>query len=392
MGQIIRCPLIGVSCSKPITIEEKSFFLAEAEKPEPNRKRRITAINTALGNKYELKSALDEKGINAFTCKICELIQVCAYGIADITDNNPNVLLELGMMIALGKPTIILLRRDQEMGLNLPSDLNAIEVIPFTEYIDIIDQFKKVVKKLPPPVSPPNPIQDLEKIQPKFATELKKIGDKVVKEFKKRIVEAKLDAITLGEGKKEVPPQLDKRLRSLEEKLEDLRGLGFATDADTASSRAYYFYNRGEYEEALASLNWLAELRPDDPDTFSNRGLAYYKLGRHEESLADYNRSLELRPDYPATLTNRGIAYGEMGKHKEALANLNRSLELRPDHPGTLYNLACLFSLWGKTGNALPYLEKAIGGDEKYREKAKTDEDFNNIREDARFKKLIESD
>ncbi|GAI75547.1 unnamed protein product, partial [marine sediment metagenome] len=34
MGQIMRCPLIGVPCSKPITIQEKTFFLAEAEEPE----------------------------------------------------------------------------------------------------------------------------------------------------------------------------------------------------------------------------------------------------------------------------------------------------------------------------------------------------------------------
>ena len=318
----------------------------------------MTAIKTALGNKYELKSALGEKGINAFTCKICELIQVCAYGIADITDNNPNVLLELGMMIALGKPTIILLRRDQEMGLNLPSDLNAIEVIPFTEYIDIIDQFKKVVKKLPPPVSPPTPIQDLERIQPKFAAELKKIRDEVVKEFKESIVEAKLDVITPGEGKKEVPPQLDKRLKSLEEKLEDLRGLGFATDADTASSRAYYFYNRGEYDDALAN----------------------------------YDLSLELRPDDPVTIHNRGRTYAKMEKYKESLADLNRSLELRPDHSDPLYDIACCFSLWKKPDEALAYLKRAIDMDKKYLEMAKIDEDFNNIREDPRFKKLIESE
>jgi len=51
--------------------------------------------------------------------------------------------------------------------------------------------------------------------------------------------------------------------------------------------------------------------------------------------------------------------------------------------------LACLFSLWEKADEALDYLEKAIVGDEEYREKARTDEDFDNIREDARFKKLV---
>jgi len=97
MGQIISCPLIGTPCERQITIDEASFFLAEAEKPDNYRQWRREALTTVLEReyKYKVRSALDESEINAFTCKICEMIQTCAYGIADITGNNPNVLLEL---------------------------------------------------------------------------------------------------------------------------------------------------------------------------------------------------------------------------------------------------------------------------------------------------------
>src|SRR4030042_1606299 len=164
MVQIMRCPLLGVPCSKRITIEEKAIFLAEAEEPEYDRQRRGKAINEAIGNQCKIMSALDEKGINAFTCKTCEIIQSCAYGIADITQNNANVLLELGMMLALGKPTIILLKDGQELQLNLPSEVMAVEIIPFGEYLDIIEPLRSLLAKLPPPVSPPRPIESLEKI------------------------------------------------------------------------------------------------------------------------------------------------------------------------------------------------------------------------------------
>ena len=89
MGQMIRCPLVGTSCPKEITIHEKTFFLAEAERPEEARKRRIKAISEAIGEGYKIRSALEEKNINAFTCKICEMIQACAYGMADISQRNP---------------------------------------------------------------------------------------------------------------------------------------------------------------------------------------------------------------------------------------------------------------------------------------------------------------
>ena len=426
MGQIIRCLLTGDPCNKPIVIEEKTFFLAEAEEPEDDKERRVTAINTALDSEYKVRSALDEKGINAFTCKICEMIQACAYGIADITGNNPNVLFELGIMIALGKPVIILARKDQELGLRLPSDLNAIEVVPFTEYIDIISQLRGIVPKLPPPVSPPSPIDDLEKIQPQFAEELRKMGADIAKEFKESIEEAKLDTISLREEKRDVPPELDERLKGLEEKLDDMTRLGFATDAKTALLRGYYFYDRGKYEDALTSLNWAIELEPDNPaalnnrgvtyarlerydealadynralelkpdytDALYNRGTAYIRLERYDEALADYNRALELKPDYTDALCNRGTAYVKLERYDEALADFNLALELRPDDPDTLYNLACALSLQGETDDVLANLEKAISRDKEYREAAKTDTDFDNIRDDPRFEKLIESD
>ncbi|GEM_PF-3549624 len=490
MGQIIRCPLLGVPCSKRITIEEKTIFLAEAEEPEYDRQRRRKAIAEAIGNQYKIRSALDEKGINAFTCKTCEIIQSSAYGIADITQNNSNVLLELGMMLALGKPTIILLKDGQELQLNLPSDVKAIEIIPFGEYLDIIEQLRKMVGKLPPPLSPSIPVEDLENIQPQLAEELKNTGAGVFKEFGEVIRQAKLETISLRDEKKDMPAELSERLKELDEKLGDLAKLGFTTDARTAFLRGNFYYNQGRHNEALAAYNWSLDLSPDDPTTLYNRGTTYYKLGGYEEALADYNRSLELKPDYPATLYSRGSVYDELGRHEEALADYNhslehrpnhpdtlcnrgtaydalgmydkaladynhslelrpdhpttlcnrgtiyaklgrheealvdynhslelrpdypttlydrgityaklgrhnealadciRSLELRPDDPATLYNLACLFSLRRKTRDALTYLGKAIEKNEKYRQMAKTDEDFNNIRDDVRFKKL----
>jgi tetratricopeptide (TPR) repeat protein len=490
MGQIMRCPLAGVPCSKRITIEEKAIFLAEAEEPEYDRQRRKKAINEAIGDKYRIISALDEKGINAFTCTTCEIIQSCAYGIADITQNNANVLVELGMMLALGKPVVILLKDGQELQLNLPPEVTAIEIIPFGEYLDIIEPLRNMLGKLPPPSSLPRPVESLESIHPQLAEELRKIEAGVVREFGESIREAKLETISLREEKKELPAELGEKLKRLGAKLDGLASLGLGGDAKAAFLRGNLYYNEGNYNEALAAYSRSLELSPDEPNTLYNRGTTRYKLGRHEEALLDYNRSLELRPNHPATLysrgsvydelgrheealadynrsleqrpnnpdtlcsrgtaydelgryeealadynrslqlrpdhattlCNRGTAFAKMGKHEEALADYNRSLQLRPDHlitlydrgttyaklgkhrealadyirslelrpddPATLYNLACLFSLQRKISDALAFLAQAIEKNNKYRQMAKTDEDFDNIRDDIRFQKL----
>ena len=163
-------------------------------------------------------------------------------------------------------------------------------------------------------------------------------------------------------------------------------------DPVTLSNRGATYRHLERHDEALADYNHSLELKPDDPVTLMNQGILFDTLERYDEALADYNHSLELRPDHPLTLSNRGVTYRNVERYDEALADFIRALELEPDHPNTLYNLACLCSLRGKTEDALDYLEKATIKDKKYREMAKTDKDFDNIRDDPRFKKLMESD
>ena len=432
MALMIRCPLTGLACGKPIVVQEKTFFLAEPAKPEKERDRRWKAIEQALGQDYEIRSALSERQQIAFSCKLCEIMQCCAYGMADITGYNPNVLLELGMMLALGKPAIILCKKGEEEQLKLPSDLNAIEVLLFEDHIDIIDQLKAIAASLPQSVAPPSPAEATEEAvrltNPRLADELKITLDshreQLLTEFQAVIKEAKLETISPPEERTPIPARLEESLGKLEETLQQFEKLGFATDAKTAFYRGNFHYKRRQYEaaldqydwsltlhpdhpdalaarattyaelgrwdEALADFNRALELRPDFPAALSNRAVAYKELGRHDEALADLNQSLELRPDFPGTLNNRAIVYKELGRFAEALADLNRALEVQPERPGTFYNLACIFALTLKADDALAYLEKAIASDPNCRKEGLTDSDFDSIRDDPRFRRLVE--
>jgi len=162
-------------------------------------------------------------------------------------------------------------------------------------------------------------------------------------------------------------------------------------DPDALYKRGVTYEFLARYEEALADYKHSLELRPDDPLTLNNRGNTYAHMKRYEQALADHNRSLELRPDAPLLLNNRGCVYLKTKRYGEALSDFNRSLELMPDNPVTFYNVACLFSLQNKADDALIYLEKAIKGDDKYQQMARDDKDFDKIRSDPHFKKLIET-
>lgn len=345
MAQMVRCPLTGESCNKSIRVAEKTFFLAEPKEPEDARNRRGQAIRLALEDKYKIRSALEERQPYAFTCKICEMIQSCVYGIADLTGELPNVVLELGMMLALGKPVIILRKKGAKKELELPSDVRAIEAIPFEEYIDILKPLKEMAETLLPPLSPPTPIAEIEKLSPPLAEELNKKLDTIVKEFYRLIKEAKLETISPREERIEIPLEIARELGKREESLRSFDKLGLTMDADTAFYRGNLHYERQEYTAALEQYNWFLTLKPDFPEAFYNRGTTYGRMEQYDNALADFEKALQLRPDYPEALNNRGATYIKLGEtynkpehYEEALTDLDKVISLKPDYIEAISN------------------------------------------------------
>jgi tetratricopeptide (TPR) repeat protein len=80
------------------------------------------------------------------------------------------------------------------------------------------------------------------------------------------------------------------------------------------------------------------------------------------------------------------FAKKEYDKAYDVLAKVH---EEYPDDAAVLYNLACAESMLGRTDDAVAHLERSTASQDRLRELAKTDTDFDPIREDARFKKLV---
>jgi tetratricopeptide (TPR) repeat protein len=69
----------------------------------------------------------------------------------------------------------------------------------------------------------------------------------------------------------------------------------------------------------------------------------------------------------------------------------DKALEFKPDDHLAWYNKACSYGLQRNIEQALKNLQQAINlNPNKYREMAKTDSDFDKIRDDERFQLLIE--
>ena len=77
------------------------------------------------------------------------------------------------------------------------------------------------------------------------------------------------------------------------------------------------------------------------------------------------------------------------GDYETALERIQQVLKREPNDVLALFNSACFEARLGRTDDALEHLRLAIKADERAIENARSDEDFDSIREDPRFSELV---
>ena len=101
-------------------------------------------------------------------------------------------------------------------------------------------------------------------------------------------------------------------------------------------------------------------------------------------------RLLELDPDDYQTLLYGANALAELGERERSLEWAAQVLESGTDDALVLYNIACFYSVAGKTDEALEALERSYAAGLADPEWMEQDSDLDNIREEVRYKALVE--
>ena len=94
-------------------------------------------------------------------------------------------------------------------------------------------------------------------------------------------------------------------------------------------------------------------------------------------------------PAHPAVVESLGCLYTEMGRYQDGLRADRDMVRMEPDSPNAWYNLACSLSLTGQPDDAFAALEKAIALGYDDAEWMQDDEDFEPIKQDPRFARLL---
>jgi tetratricopeptide (TPR) repeat protein len=81
----------------------------------------------------------------------------------------------------------------------------------------------------------------------------------------------------------------------------------------------------------------------------------------------------------------------EDGHHDQAREILQSVADEHPDAGIVLYNLSCVEAILGEPEKAIEHLRRSIELEERFRELARTDEDFDSMRERDDFRALVEA-
>jgi len=149
------------------------------------------------------------------------------------------------------------------------------------------------------------------------------------------------------------------------------------------------------HSEAVAAYDRALKLSPDDAMVWNYLGIALGNLGNYPEALAAYNQALTLKPNWPVVQSivqnNRAAMLMKLQRYSEAIAACDRAIALEPDQPAIWYNKACCYGIQGDVDRAIENLQQAICRHQAtYLDLAKADADFDPIRQDPRFQRIIQ--
>ncbi|AFY70375.1 Tetratricopeptide TPR_1 repeat-containing protein [Thalassoporum mexicanum PCC 7367] len=201
--------------------------------------------------------------------------------------------------------------------------------------------------------------------------------------------------------KKEVEPDIEKevkeQLASLVKAELDKQIGGFANSLEELKSKAFSQFEefRKSLEEKDQAIAKLSELTPPPGASKKEQENVSPEVKQQiQENRGKIELILKNNPSLLLTANDHiqlGVSLYFEGKLEEAIDSYDKAIEIKPNYAVLYYDRGGLYSLQGNVIKAIQDLKKAIELDSTHLNMVKTDKDFDNIRDDDRFKALIQS-
>jgi tetratricopeptide (TPR) repeat protein len=184
---------------------------------------------------------------------------------------------------------------------------------------------------------------------------------------------------------------MDKEVQSAEQsqKAEDAQKTAeLEKQLEAKYQEGYNAFASKEYSTAIQIEDEIIQQDPTFYKAYNVKGIAQCFSNNFEGGMANIDKSLQLKPDYGYALFNKGLAYELYGHYDDAIKWYNKDLEVE-EYVWSYYGISSIYGRRGDVTNTVKYLKLALDIDPVVKVVAKTEKDFNNVRNSKEFQALI---
>ncbi|RMF31250.1 MAG: tetratricopeptide repeat protein [Candidatus Nitrosothermus koennekii] len=143
-------------------------------------------------------------------------------------------------------------------------------------------------------------------------------------------------------------------------------------------------------DAAIKSFDLALRFDPNFVDALIKKGYCHFLKEEFNVAHLCYDKALDIDPNNAEAWNLKGLAYYAEKNYEKALECVEKAIDIDPNNGMAWYNRACYLSLLNRTEDALSALKRAIEIDIDYAKKAVRDRDFENVRGEIMFKRVIE--
>jgi tetratricopeptide (TPR) repeat protein len=171
------------------------------------------------------------------------------------------------------------------------------------------------------------------------------------------------------------------------------KAIEISPDSVQASSlKGNVLFNLKQYKEAISSCNEAISIQSSDSNAWNIKALCLSLLLDYPEAIAAIDRAIELENNENECnfIANKGIILARASRYIEALEHCETSIRMNSNSEFGYYAKACCHALQGKNELAIEFFQQAVSlAPHRCCREARTNPDFNRLRNDERFISLM---
>ncbi len=166
------------------------------------------------------------------------------------------------------------------------------------------------------------------------------------------------------------------------------------TDADYSRSKAF---KKGitlmadeRMEEAAHSFEDALRIDPGHVDSLLKLGYARFHMDDYSRAVEAYNKVLQIDVTNADAWNLKGLIFYRQKNYEKALECVEKAIDSDPTDSMAWYNKGCYHSLLNHISESLDALKRSIEIDVKNAKRAVRDKDFENVKADEGFRRIVE--